>query len=59
MARGVINIVIGAAFVVGGLTGRLALIGTGSGGLLALLGGALLVLGTWRIVAARREASKR
>jgi hypothetical protein len=39
------NIIIGIVFIVGGLSGKLALIGTNSGGALAAVGGVLLILG--------------
>lgn len=39
------NIVIGIIFVIGGLSGKMALIGTNSGGLLALLGAGLIAWG--------------
>lgn len=48
------NIIIGIVFVIGGLTGKLALIGTNSGPLLALLGGGLIVWGIVQMVRARR-----
>lgn len=48
--RGVINIVIGLVFIVGGLSGRLVLLGTQSGGGLAVLGLVLVGLGTFRLV---------
>jgi hypothetical protein len=47
--RGVINIIFGVIFIVGGLTGRLALLGTHSGPALAALGACLIVLGLARI----------
>jgi hypothetical protein len=46
------NIVIGAIFILGGLSGKLALIGTNSGAALAVVGGGLVV---WGIV----QVSKR
>ncbi len=47
--RGVINIVLGIIFIIGGLTGRMVLIGTQSGPALALVGLALLGLGIYRM----------
>ncbi len=47
--RGILNIVIGVVFIVGGLTGKLALIGTHSGPALAVVGAGLIVLGLVRI----------
>jgi len=52
MGRGILNIVIGLVFVVGGLTGKLALIGTNSGAALAVVGLGICGLGVWRIVKA-------
>jgi hypothetical protein len=48
--RGILNIIIGGAFIVGGLTGKLALIGTNSGIALAVLGVGLVGLGIYRLV---------
>ncbi len=46
--RGVINIVIGLIFIVGGLTGNLSLRGTNSGPLLAVVGVGLVGFGVYR-----------
>ncbi len=46
---GILNIIIGIIFIVGGLSGHLALIGTGSGVALAVLGLVLVGLGTYRL----------
>jgi hypothetical protein len=54
MGRGIFNIVIGAVFIVGGLTGKLVFIGTSSGALLAVIGLGLCGLGAWSIVKSRR-----
>ncbi len=43
------NIIIGIVFIVGGLSGKLALIGTQSGTALAVLGGVLLVIGIFQV----------
>jgi hypothetical protein len=51
--RGVINIIIGIVFIVGGLSGHLVLIGTSSGPALAAVGAAMIGLGIFRIVKAR------
>jgi hypothetical protein len=51
--RGIINIIIGVIFIVGGLSGRLVLIGTHNGPALAILGGALVVLGILRVLRTR------
>ncbi len=50
--RGVINIIIGVVFIVGGLTGRLALIGTHNGPALAAIGAVLVVVGLVRMKSA-------
>ena len=43
--RGIGNIVVGVVFIIGGLSGKLVLIGTNSGELLALVGVGLIVWG--------------
>ena len=48
------NIIIGIIFIVGGLSGKLALRGTQSGELLAVLGGALLIWGIVQVVRRRK-----
>jgi hypothetical protein len=48
-----INIIIGIVFIIGGLSGRMALIGTNSGGLLAAVGAAMVVWGIVQVVRAR------
>lgn len=53
MVRGVISLVIGSVMVVGGMTGKLTLRGTGSGGALAALGAVIVVIGIIRILASR------
>ena len=47
--RGIGNIIVGIVFIIGGLSGQLALIGTNSGELLAVAGAALIVLGIFRM----------
>jgi hypothetical protein len=44
-----VRIIIGGVFVVGGLSGKLALIGTHSGGALAVLGGIMITLGIMQV----------
>ncbi len=51
--RGIVNIIFGIIFIIGGLSGKLVLIGTHSGPALAVLGGVLLVVGIFRMVGAR------
>ena len=50
------NIVIGIAFVIGGLSGKLALRGTESGPALAAVGGVLVIWGIVQIVRSRRPS---
>jgi len=49
------NIIIGGVFIVGGLSGKLALRGTNSGPGLAVLGGVLVLWGIEQVVRARSE----
>lgn len=51
--RGIVSIIIGVIFIVGGLTGRLVLIGTHNGPALAVVGVGLVLLGVYRIARAR------
>ena len=51
--RGIVNIVIGVIFIIGGLTGRLALIGTHNGPALAVVGLVLVVVGVVRMARSR------
>jgi hypothetical protein len=51
--RGVINIIIGIIFIIGGLTGTLSLIGTNSGIALAVVGGILVAFGVYRLAFSR------
>lgn len=44
-----LNIIIGLVMVIGGLSGKLALKGTNSGGALAAIGAALIVWGILRM----------
>ena len=47
--RGVLNMILGAVFVIGGLSGKLVLIGTSSGPALAAIGAILIVVGLVRL----------
>ena len=47
------NIIIGIVFIIGGLSGKLALLGTNSPGLLVLVGVGLLIWGVVQMVRAR------
>lgn len=51
-----ISIIIGIIFIIGGLSGKLVLVGTHSGVALAALGGALVV---WGIIKMVRRAGPR
>ena len=55
---GVINIIIGVVFIVGGLSGRLALIGTNNGIALAVVGVGLVGLGLFRLVTNKPPATE-
>jgi hypothetical protein len=48
--RGALNIVIGLVFIIGGLSGKLVVKGTQSGGALAVIGVVLLGLGAYRML---------
>ena len=48
------NIIIGIVFIIAGLSGQMVLVGTESGGALALVGGGLVV---WGIVQIARRKS--
>ncbi len=48
--RGIISIVIGLVFIIGGLSGQMQLRGTGSGPALAAVGVVLIGFGIFRIV---------
>jgi hypothetical protein len=54
MGAGIFNVIIGLLAVAGGLSGRFALIGTQSTGLLVAFGVALAIYGGYQIVRARR-----
>ncbi|MDA0814312.1 MAG: hypothetical protein O3C21_18215 [Verrucomicrobia bacterium] len=49
------NIIIGLVFIVGGLSGRLALIGTNNGPALAAVGGLMLIWGIVQMVRGQRK----
>jgi predicted phage tail protein len=49
------NIIIGAVFVVGGLSGQFCLRGTDSGGALAVIGAGLIGWGVFQMFRARRS----
>lgn len=49
------NIIIGVAFIAGGLSGQIALRGTESGGAIAALGGGLVIWGIVQMVRKKSE----
>ncbi|MEZ4235931.1 MAG: hypothetical protein R3F59_07160 [Myxococcota bacterium] len=53
--RGVFNVVLGIVMVIGGLSGKLVLIGTHSGLALAAIGVILIVVGGFRMLSGGRE----
>lgn len=52
------NIIIGIAFIAGGLSGQLVLIGTDSGVALAVVGAGMLVWGIVQTVNKKRESTE-
>ncbi len=54
--RGIIDVIIGLVFVVGGLSGKLAFRGTNSGTLLAVVGGGLIAFGIYKMSQSGRGA---
>jgi len=48
--RGILNIIIGIVFIVGGMSGTLVMKGTQSGGALAVLGVFLVIFGIYRMM---------
>jgi hypothetical protein len=50
----ILNIVLGAAMVIGGASGRLALLGTGSGTALMVVGAVCAALGLFQLIRAVR-----
>ena len=55
---GILNIIIGLVFIVGGLSGKLALMGTNNGTFLAIAGGALVIWGVYRLKRAHSASPK-
>ncbi|MHB1562240.1 MAG: hypothetical protein ACYC61_32745 [Isosphaeraceae bacterium] len=53
MRGGLINVIIGLVFIVGGLSGKMALRGTESGPALAAIGGVLLRIGGFRMLSSK------
>ena len=53
--RGIIDIIIGIVFIIGGLSGKMTFIGTGSGVILALVGLVLVGVGIYRMSTANRQ----
>jgi uncharacterized membrane protein YfcA len=49
------NIILGIVFIIGGLTGKLALIGTNSPGALAVVGVLMLLYGIYQMTRKREE----
>jgi hypothetical protein len=49
--RGIFNLIIGGIMIVGGLSGKLVLKGTSSGGALAVIGVILAGIGIYRLTA--------
>ena len=54
--RGIGNIIIGIVFIIGGATGRLALIGTDSSIAIVLVGVALVAWGGWNLAQGTKQA---
>ena len=50
----ILNVVLGAAMIIGGASGRLALLGTGSGSALVVVGGVCAALGLYQLIRAAR-----
>lgn len=55
MGSGIFNLIAGAVMLVGGLSGQMVFIGTGSSTLLSVVGAAVSGLGVYQIVRARRR----
>lgn len=51
----VLNIALGAAMIIGGASGRLALFGTGSGTALVVVGAVCAALGVYQLIRAARS----
>ncbi len=56
LERSVINIILGIIFIIGGLSGSLALRGTGSGGALAVVGGLMVAWGVFKMMRTQGES---
>ena len=50
-----VKIIIGLVMIIGGLSGKLVLIGTNSGGALAVLGGVMIAWGIFNLTKARQQ----
>ena len=55
MGAGVFNLLLGLVGLVGGLSGRLALLGTNSSVALAVVGGLIAAYGAYQIIRSRRR----
>lgn len=51
-----VSIILGIIFIIGGLSGNMALRGTGSGGALAVVGGLMVAWGVFKMVRAQGES---
>jgi hypothetical protein len=51
----ILNIALGIGMVLGGVSGKLALIGTGSATALIVAGAVVAALGVWQLVRAMRD----
>lgn len=51
----ILNIALGIGMVLGGVTGKLALLGTGSSTALIAVGAICAALGVWQLIRAMRE----
>jgi hypothetical protein len=51
----ILNIALGIGMVLGGVTGKLALLGTGSATALIAVGAICAALGVWQLIRAMRE----
>jgi hypothetical protein len=57
MIRGIVFLLIGAVLIVGGLSGRIVMRGTTSGGAIAMLGAVVALFGVYRLLLARKAKS--
>ncbi len=53
----ILNIALGIAMVLGGISGQLALFGTGSSGALVAVGAVVVVLGIYQLIRAIRRGT--